>query len=210
MLHSELVTGNDLGGMSPRRSLVKQDVTVLPQAVPSFTEQIQAIDWYQFEKLITALFEAEGHDVVRRGGAHPDGGVDLMVDSEHGKTLVQCKHWKAWNVGVRHVRELMGAMMDANVPSAILITLRGYTAEAKALAAQHGIVLLSASDVVQMIDEVQAEKRAELLLLLNPAEKRCPKCEGAMVLRTARKGEHPGQQFWGCANFPKCRYVIRH
>jgi restriction system protein len=111
------------------RSILKpsQPVAASNSTPLSLSDQLEGIDWYQFEKLITALVETEGHDVVRRGGAHADGGIDLMVFSEHGETLVQCKHWKAWNVGVRHVRELMGAMMDAGLPSAILITLRGYT-----------------------------------------------------------------------------------
>ena len=33
----------------------------------------------------------------------------------------------------------------------------------------------------------------------------CPKCGASMVIRTARKGDKAGQQFWGCTAFPKCR-----
>ena len=35
----------------------------------------------------------------------------------------------------------------------------------------------------------------------------CPKCGGKLVLRTASKGTHVGEQFYGCMNFPKCRYT---
>ena len=35
----------------------------------------------------------------------------------------------------------------------------------------------------------------------------CPRCGGEMVLRTAQKGPNPGQKFWGCSNFPKCRFI---
>jgi len=35
----------------------------------------------------------------------------------------------------------------------------------------------------------------------------CPKCGGEMVLRTAQKGPNPGQKFWGCSNYPKCRFT---
>lgn len=34
---------------------------------------------------------------------------------------------------------------------------------------------------------------------------RCPVCDVPMVLRTTRHGERQGQQFYGCANFPRCR-----
>ena len=36
----------------------------------------------------------------------------------------------------------------------------------------------------------------------------CPKCNGEMVKRTAKKGERQGQFFYGCAQFPKCRGVV--
>lgn len=35
----------------------------------------------------------------------------------------------------------------------------------------------------------------------------CPRCGGKLVLRTAKKGAQAGNQFYGCTNFPKCRYV---
>ena len=35
----------------------------------------------------------------------------------------------------------------------------------------------------------------------------CPRCGSKLVLRTARKGENTGQQFYGCSSFPKCRYI---
>ena len=37
----------------------------------------------------------------------------------------------------------------------------------------------------------------------------CPKCSGAMVLRTVRKGSAAGQKFWGCADYPACRGTRR-
>ena len=35
----------------------------------------------------------------------------------------------------------------------------------------------------------------------------CPRCGAELVLRTAKKGEHIGEQFYGCSKFPKCRYI---
>ncbi|MBD5518691.1 MAG: DNA-binding protein [Lachnospiraceae bacterium] len=35
----------------------------------------------------------------------------------------------------------------------------------------------------------------------------CPRCGAELVLRTAKKGEHSGEQFYGCSRFPKCRYT---
>jgi four helix bundle suffix protein len=33
----------------------------------------------------------------------------------------------------------------------------------------------------------------------------CPLCGQAMVVRTARKGEHAGSQFLGCSGYPECK-----
>lgn len=33
----------------------------------------------------------------------------------------------------------------------------------------------------------------------------CPMCGVPMVLRTAKRGSHQGNQFYGCANYPSCR-----
>ena len=38
-------------------------------------------------------------------------------------------------------------------------------------------------------------------------DKKCPRCGAALVLRTAKKGENAGNQFYGCSAFPKCRYI---
>lgn len=47
---------------------------------------------------------------------------------------------------------------------------------------------------------VAASEPAEALL-------RCPRCGNELVLRTAKKGNNAGNQFYGCSNFPKCRYI---
>ncbi|WP_201508950.1 NERD domain-containing protein [Psychrobacter alimentarius] len=36
----------------------------------------------------------------------------------------------------------------------------------------------------------------------------CPRCQGEMVERTAKKGARQGQSFYGCTQFPKCRGVV--
>ncbi len=35
----------------------------------------------------------------------------------------------------------------------------------------------------------------------------CPKCNGALVLRTAKSGANAGSRFYGCSKYPACRYV---
>ncbi len=54
---------------------------------------------------------------------------------------------------------------------------------------------------------VEAMKEPEKIATEQQAEKICPRCGGKLVLRTAHRGDHAGKQFYGCSNFPKCRYI---
>ena len=36
---------------------------------------------------------------------------------------------------------------------------------------------------------------------------KCPKCNGDLILRTATRGANVGKQFYGCSNYPKCKYI---
>lgn len=39
------------------------------------------------------------------------------------------------------------------------------------------------------------------------SDMKCPKCGGALVVRKAVKGANRGKEFYGCSNYPKCRYI---
>lgn len=55
----------------------------------------------------------------------------------------------------------------------------------------------SGSNIKHEVTEIQS-KRGEYI---------CPMCGSELVLRTAKRGENKGQNFYGCSNFPKCRYT---
>lgn len=56
--------------------------------------------------------------------------------------------------------------------------------------------------VIQEVGSERMEGSGE-----RPQDQKCPRCGGSLVLRTAAKGAYAGSQFYGCANFPKCRYT---
>lgn len=179
-----------------------------PQTTTDLIKQLRAIDWFQFEKLVALAYRKLGYNVTRRGGANPDGGIDLVIEKDGQRLAVQCKQWKTWNVGVKAVREFLGALTDAGIPKGIFITLCGYSAEAKQLAVKHGIEIVSENELAQMLESTDAEFDPETLAILSDTRKFCPKCENEMVLRTAAKGRSAGNQFWGCSTYPRCRFMM--
>lgn len=74
-------------------------ITDTPNSSGDLIEQLRTIDWFQFEKVVDLAYRKQGYTVSRRGGANPDGGIDLVI-SKDGKTYaVQCKQWKTWKSG---------------------------------------------------------------------------------------------------------------
>lgn len=166
-------------------------------------ERLALIDWFQFEKFCAAVLRAEGWNVERKGGAQPDGGVDLIASKGDTRMLVQCKHWRTWTVQEKTIRELLGSMTHFGVFKGALYTLKGWTEPSRRFAAEHGILLANADDlaaraIVRISDH-------EIQRLFTGDVHHCPKCESPMVWRT---GDF--DPFWGCSQFPRCRSILRH
>lgn len=54
----------------------------------------------------------------------------------------------------------------------------------------------------------EAAIEAKVLAPIDDGVPLCPKCRVPMVLRTAKQGPNAGKQFYGCANYPKCREMV--
>lgn len=71
--------------------------------------------------------------------------------------------------------------------------------------------VLDVKEEKQVKEEQQVKQNAEVEEIVTErnedVEKVCPRCQQKLVLRTAKKGENAGKEFWGCSSFPKCRYV---
>ncbi len=55
----------------------------------------------------------------------------------------------------------------------------------------------SEKHIAEAIDSSNAETIAPV----------CPKCGAELIERVATKGQYAGQKFWGCSNFPKCKFI---
>ena len=77
--------------------------------------------------------------------------------------------------------------------------------------------VFSAAEVDAMLHALQTGRRARTLATHREhvqnlkrrsdptAERQCPRCGSALVIRTRKTGINAGQQFWGCSTFPKCK-----
>ena len=69
--------------------------------------------------------------MTERGGAGPDGGVDLTLARGDERFLVQCKQWRVQQVGVAVVRELYGVMAAEHAADGYVVTSGSFTRDAK-------------------------------------------------------------------------------
>lgn len=196
----------DPPGSMPRE--VPAEANHVHPVAADWTGRLRLLDWYQFEKLMEHAYRRSGYLVERKGGAKADGGVDLILEKDGIRTAVQCKHWRERNVGVRPVREFVGALADHGLTGGILVTLNGFTDDAKDLAERRRITLLLEHDVTAMLLGLDLDYDPELQSLLTNPEKRCPKCDSRMTLRIAKTGGFEGRQFWGCSRYPRCRSIL--
>ena len=171
-------------------------------------ESLRTMSWKDFEFMVAEAYRRQGYKVDFSLGKGADGGVDLVLRKAGRVSLVQCKQWKTWKVGVKSVREFLGALTDAGIQKGVFITLNGYSGDAKQLAEKHDIEIVNETGLAQMLESTDAKFDPETLSILHDPRKFCPKCEREMVLRTAAKGVGAGKQFWGCSTYPRCKFTM--
>ncbi len=171
---------------------------------------VSGLSWREFESLVGEGFRHRGFDVTERGGAGPDGGVDLSLARGHERFLVQCKQWRAQQVGVSVVRELYGVMAAEHVAGGYVVTSGSFTKDAKAFVAGRNIELMHGKALDGLLRDgksavLRPVDSMTVIGVTKPKPPVCPKCKVPMVLRTAKKGANVGSSFWGCAQYPRCR-----
>lgn len=190
-------------------------------------EWLRHLDWRQFEALVGTAYRLQGFTVLPTSpGA--DGGIDLILTRDNERIFVQCKHWKAWQVGAPVIRELFGLVSAHRASRGIVVTSGTFSREAREFAAHTGTELLDGPAVLALVASgnsslpVSNTQTAVGAMSLRPTmsvppmppvgslpgSPVCPVCLSAMVLQKARRGPRAGSIFWGCSRYPGCRGTL--
>lgn len=180
----------------------RQKTTLARVAADPTSSEVSKLNWAEFEGLVAEAFRQKGYRVVERGGAGPDGGVDLELYLGKDKYLVQCKHWRTYQVGVAIVRELYGVMAAEGAVGGFVVASGNFTADAEAFAEGRSIKLVDARTLKKLVGAPSAAPAQASAAPTTPA---CPVCGSEMVKRPVRRGANAGGWFWGCSHYPKCR-----
>jgi restriction system protein len=178
---------------------------------------LEGMSWREFELLVGEGYRQQGYRVVETGGGGDDGGVDLRLQKNGEKFLVQCKQWKAFKVGVQTVRELFGVMAAEGATGGMIVTSGTFTSEAQAFAKGRNLELVDGPALMALLrrargpsqrSEPRARHDAQPVTVTVPPSAptavECPRCGAEMVRRVARRGANAGASFWGCTRYPGC------
>ena len=166
---------------------------------------LEKMSWREFEDLTAEVFRRKGFQVIARGGAGPDGGVDAELRMGSDKYLVQCKQWKSLKVGVATVRELYGVMAAEGAVGGFVVASGDFTSDARSFAEGRAIKLVHSAEMLKMVAETRKGVASGLTPAVKPNQAKapaavmtplCPKCGVPMVLRSSKKVGAAGNAFW--------------
>ena len=81
--------------------IVVRNEAGLRRRLVEWTTDLRLLSSSEFEWLVGELFKREGWTVKETGRQDgPDGNIDLELDREGKRKIVQCKRWASWPVGV--------------------------------------------------------------------------------------------------------------
>lgn len=187
-------------------------------------EKMRELSWRDFEQVVAQVYRETGWTVHEnlKGGA--DGGIDLLLCGNGQRWIVQCKRWRTWLVPVQEVRALLGVVAAEEADGGVFVTCGGYTRDAVLFAEGKNLELVDGPALLKMLQGLEggdpvprdehrppdpAPAASMAVAAAVPVAPACPRCGTAMVRRTARKGPLAGEDFWGCATFPRCRGTRR-
>ena len=217
VIPAALVVG---AGVSAWKARTRSALAARASADPS-TSTLNQMNWREYELVVGEAFRQRGYKVNERGGGGPDGGVDLVIRKGSEATVVQCKQYRATQVGVAIVRELFGAMTAEGASDGMVVSLGSFTRDAQAFASGRNIQLVTGSELQKLLHEGARAKDVRRTDSIPPATTvahvsqitpagegsapACPRCGEQMKLRVAKAGANVGKSFWGCTKFPNCR-----
>lgn len=168
-----------------------------------------ALEWKRFEEVCKDYLIMTNQN-AELTGIGTDGGIDIKIKDKKGKVIAigQCKAWLG-KITVKEVREFFGVMASERIFQGYYLATSTFTEDAVMFCADKNIILLDKYDLVKNIKRFSKEKQAKLYQIATKGDyttPTCPNCDKKMLKRT---GKNSGGEFWGCANYPKCKNTLQ-
>ena len=170
--------------------------------IESGIDIVDKMDGDEFEHFLLAHFEKLGYkgEVTKKSN---DYGADLVLKNNNERIAIQAKRWNE-KVGIKAIQEVVAAINYYGADKGMVITNNYFTNNAYELARSNNIQLW---DREKLIEIMSASNGRSVAQDVKPEASvyTCPSCRGNLILREGKNGK-----FYGCSNFPRCRYTINH
>ncbi len=189
------------------------------------TDDYDTMSGEEFEEFCADVLRGNGYTGVEVTKASGDHGVDILANKDGLKYAIQCKRYSK-PVGNKAIQEVYSGKDIYKADIAVVMSNMNFTGQAIEDAKKLRVELWGRNKIysLQKAGGVEVENYTSQSLenikelkdrISNTRENQplenegliCPKCGGNLVLRTAKKGANAGSQFYGCSNYPNCKYT---
>lgn len=134
---------------------VRQLRTPSEAGVASRIAVLQGLSWDDFSAVLEEAFRHDGYDVT----AIKDGSADYELRKAGRLTIASCKRWKAAHTGVGPINALLDAALARDAHDCMVVTTGDFSANARALAAEKSIRLLTDTALARLVADSPRFKR---------------------------------------------------
>ena len=179
---------------------------------PALTKSfLMSIDWKSYEAVCVEYLILKNCN-AKQTNTGADKGIDIKITNSKNELtgIAQCKRWSS-KIGVNLVREFFGVMTNEKLEKGIFFTTSTFTADSIDFCKDKKILLINGDELINQLDKLKEDDKAQILAVATRGDymtPTCARCDKKMLKRTTKKGKNIGNQFWGCANFPRCRSTI--
>lgn len=172
--------------------------------------KIRSLSPRSFEYYTAEVFKRLGYK-THVTAQHHDNGIDIILHQGSTVSYVQCKKYIDKSVSVGEIRDFYGATVDKLAGgTAFFVTTNVFTAEATQFARasknSDQIKLIDGHRLIKCIRLIEQKGKPIPFMDFNALKAiQCPVCKSGRL--TKRLNKNNGNSFYGCSNYPTCKYA---
>lgn len=185
-----------LGEQLPMHSIIVFSDRCTLKNIQIYSKDISVINRYNVAPVVSEIWNRNPAGVLTNNSIteiynklYPFTQVDEIAKAQHVLNIHN-------NLNSKPIHQVSPAHVNPVVQKAP--TTESIPTAQTAIASKDSAVVDVASPVLS--------SESEPIEMPNQSPK-CPLCNGNLILRTATRGVNAGNQFYGCSNYPKCKYI---
>ncbi len=178
-----------LGEQIPMRSIIVFSDRCTLKSVQTHSTDISVINRYGVATVVNKICKRIPDDLLA------DKDITEIYRKLYPYTQVDENTKKQHIADIQNKKYSQSARQDKEAPGRVTSQVRPETA------AEQPEAIIDTTIGAENNEDTEPTKDDENRTL------KCPRCNGNLVLRTATRGANAGKQFYGCSNFPKCKYT---